>query len=95
MLTEPLDLRRCPYRAGDAEPFLTADCPGNAPAQERIGRHALVPLIDLQPAEPLPVDALLEYDLRVQMTGDQIYCDDVAGPILASLRRVIEPARSA
>jgi len=160
-LSAPLDLRLHLYRAGDGAPLLTADFP-SATAQVRIGTHAFVRLIELRPAEPLPVDELLEYDLRVitpdgerglaellpdlcypghsrptlvirsrledlvhgscrkphfdgpdallrlddligaapgdamarpallVMTGDQVYCDDVAGPMLAAIHQVID-----
>ncbi|WP_462328939.1 alkaline phosphatase D family protein [Thiohalocapsa halophila] len=165
-LSAPLDLRLYLYRAGEAAPLLTADFPSATAEQVRLGRHAFVRLIDLQPAEPLPVDELLEYDLRVTpaddqgspgelltkllpdlcypgqarptlvirsqltdlvhgscrkphfdgpdallrlddligtapaepmsrpallvMSGDQIYCDDVAGPMLAAIHQVVE-----
>ena len=161
VLSEPVDLRLDLYRAGAAKPFLTEDFPGATAAQVRIGEHAFVRLLDLKPAEPLPADELLEYDLRVMaaggeqglaellpdlcypgharptlvlrprladlvhgscrkphfdgpdtllrlddligaapadaaarpallvMTGDQIYCDDVAGPMLAAIHQVI------
>ena len=169
-LSAPLDLRLELYRAGDSAPLLSQALPNATAAQVRIGKHAFVRLIDLQPAEPLPADELLEYDLRVTaadgppgagegltellpdlcypghtrptlvirsrledlvhgscrkphfdgpdallrlddligaahrepsgdplarpallvMTGDQIYCDDVAGPMLAAIHQVIQ-----
>ncbi|WP_295541462.1 alkaline phosphatase D family protein [uncultured Thiohalocapsa sp.] len=160
-LSAPLDLRLCIYRAGDGAPLLAADSPAATATQVRVGTHAFVRLIDLQPPAPLPVDELLEYDLRVttahgeqgladllpdlcypgharptlvirsrltdlvhgscrkphfdgpdallrlddliaaapadalarpallMMSGDQIYCDDVAGPMLAAIHQVI------
>ena len=64
-LSAPLDLRLYLYRAGEATLLLTADFPSATAEQVRLGQHAFVRLIDLQPTAPLPVDELLEYDLRV------------------------------
>ncbi len=162
VLTEPLDLRIALYRAGHQAPLLSADLPAATAHQVRVGVHAFVRLIDLQPARPLPTDEQLEYDLRavtadgeqglcellphlcypgqsrpslvirsqlrdlvhgscrkphfdgpdallrlddligaagcdpqsrpalLMMTGDQIYCDDVAGPMLAAILHLID-----
>lgn len=71
-LSEPLDLQLCLYRAGVAAPFLTQDFPAGRTEVVRIGAHAYVRLIDLQPDWPLPADVLLEYDLRVTTSDGEL-----------------------
>jgi hypothetical protein len=64
-LSAPLDLRLSLYRAGESAPFLTEDFACATATQVCIGKNAFVRLNDLQPAGPLPVNELLEYDLRL------------------------------
>jgi hypothetical protein len=58
-------LRLSLFRQGEGEPFLDEKFDGDSMRRIRIGDRAFIQLIELNPPVPLPVDEVLEYDLRL------------------------------
>ncbi len=64
--SEPIELHACLFRRGEDTPFLSVQIGTDSLQRIRIGERAFVQLIDLRPTEPLPVEVVLEYDLRLE-----------------------------
>ena len=64
--SEPITFHMCFFRRGDDTPFLTQLIDGDSVQRIQIGKRAFVQLIDIHVEEPLPVSAVLEYDLRLE-----------------------------
>lgn len=81
-------------RLGPVDDAQPVNLPEASCQRLRVGRHAVIHLIDFHPEVPLPVDTLLAYDLRIAGSGGETgiadYAPHLVYPDEASPRFVIK-----
>ena len=85
---QPIEFQVCLYRQGSELPFLVEPIDGDSAQRIRIGKWAFVQLIDLRIKEPLPVEVVLEYELRVETPQGEMGLADLMPHILYAGERL-------
>ena len=75
--SRPLDITLCIYHHQQKTCLFQGSVADFSPAPIRIGEHAYIYLIDYQPADPLPVEELLEYEFLVSENGRELSLNEL------------------